>query len=295
MTTLYKYRIYCTTEGKYEYQWSESVPTTCPTNTAHTIDATKITIVDSLDPNEVKIQEEATPTGGHFQIATMKVNALKNATSMATLSWPYPISALSMRYVSSGDANTGHKGDIINVIVGKNTIIGAIGAAVTPASAWTSQNYTSGSVVTNNGRVYTCILDTVSNEEPPNATYWQHGYALTVTTTVTENTAVGFSLNLFDGVNTDDMGRVIKVDTTNSKVYMENNPTNTFSPLSPTYVRQCVHMIKDFEIGEAFEHVIGESKIGASYVPTDVVITLEYTNKSTTYDKEFIGEVEYLY
>jgi len=41
------YRIWCVTDGKYEYEWSETEPTVCPVNPAHTIDPTKTAVVDT--------------------------------------------------------------------------------------------------------------------------------------------------------------------------------------------------------------------------------------------------------
>ncbi len=53
--------------------------------------------------------------------------------------------------------------------------------------------------------------------------------------------------------------------------------------------------MKDYDIGHPWEHEIGNTKIGGSYVPADVEVTIEYTNNSTTDDKLFVGRVEYLY
>jgi len=44
---LYKYRVYCSTDSKHEYTWvdeADGEPTTCPTNTSHTIDTSKTVI-----------------------------------------------------------------------------------------------------------------------------------------------------------------------------------------------------------------------------------------------------------
>jgi hypothetical protein len=38
--------------------------------------------------------------------------------------------------------------------------------------AWVSQNYVVNDIVTYTGNTYQCILDTVSNEDPTNTTYW---------------------------------------------------------------------------------------------------------------------------
>ena len=63
---VYKYRVYCNTEAKNVFTWAESAPTTCPNNTAHTINNNSISIVDKIVSNEVKIQAESVPTGGIF-------------------------------------------------------------------------------------------------------------------------------------------------------------------------------------------------------------------------------------
>ncbi len=70
---------------------SASFPTKCPTNTAHTIDASKTSIVDSIKSDVVSIKEETIPTGGHFQTTTLIVNALANTISSASISFPFSI------------------------------------------------------------------------------------------------------------------------------------------------------------------------------------------------------------
>lgn len=66
---LYKYRVYCVTEASYVYtNWIESdkpAPTTCPNNTAHTIDTNATTIIEVLDTSiqEVKIKEPVDQEG----------------------------------------------------------------------------------------------------------------------------------------------------------------------------------------------------------------------------------------
>jgi len=298
MTTLYKYRIYCSTDSQYEYQWAETEPSTCPTNTAHTIDATKTSIVDKVDPNETLIKEESTPTGGNFDCTTLKVNATKNTISTSKISWPYPISALSVDFISTST----HSGDFISLAVGKDTITGAITANISPASAWVSQNYTVGQMVTYvhpnthyGTRTYACTTNTVSNEVPTDTTYWKHGLELSVEQTVIDNTARGYHIKLDDGTNTDEVERVISIDDTNNKIYVETNPANSYLAATPTYIKQTAYSIKDYELREAWDHTIGESKIGGSYVPADVIVELIYDNKSTDTDKVLIGRVEYLH
>jgi len=52
MSVLNKYQIWCETDLKYEYVWKaegEDVPTSCPTNTAHTVDSSKTAIADEIN------------------------------------------------------------------------------------------------------------------------------------------------------------------------------------------------------------------------------------------------------
>lgn len=296
MTTINKYRVKCETDNKFEYVWSESLPTVCPSNTAHTINTNTITIVDSVKNKVLQIKEESVPTGGNFQARTMSLpNITGNSITTEMMYFPFPISAMSVNIVTTQE----HKGDIVNMYAGKDTIIGVIGQVVAPASAWVSQNYTTGSTVTFThpifgSRVYTCIKDTVSNETPLDGMYWKHGYEILVNSTVIENTSIGYELNLFDGVNTSNLGRVLCINIEMSKVYVEINPDQTFSPLTPTYVRQTVYIIRDFVIGEPWDRCIGDSKIGGSHIPADTPVEFSYQNV-TGDTKNLVGHVEFLY
>ena len=299
MTTYYKYRIRCITDDKYEY-WvlasTENTPTTCPTDTSHTIDSAQTSIVDTIDANVVTIKEEGVPTNGIFGVKTIVINATKNSITTVNTSWPYPISALNINFISTST----HTGDVVELTVAEDTVIGTITANVLPAVAWIAQNYTIGQTVTYThptfgDRVYTCIVDTISNEIPTNTTYWRHGLEISVQQTVMDNCYVGYCFKLFDGVNNNNVGHVIFKDNVNNKIYVEKNLTNTFLASSPTYIQQTIYYLENYHLCEPWEHDIGQSKIGGSYVPADTLITIHYDNKSTDTDKTFIGRVEYLY
>lgn len=53
MTTVYRYQIYCETEGDWVTAWGTSPITTCPNNTAHIVTANSVSIVDSLSENTI--------------------------------------------------------------------------------------------------------------------------------------------------------------------------------------------------------------------------------------------------
>jgi hypothetical protein len=291
MTTLYKYRIYCTTDSKYEYVWAEEEPTTCPTDTAHTIDSNNITIVDVVEPNEFKVKEESIPTGGHYAVKTVKIDATKNTTTSSVETLGFPISALSINFVTDST----HYLDEITLCVDKDRIVGSLTSDVSPATTWASQNYTEGDVVEYNSKLYTCILNTVSNDLPTDVTYWTRGLRLPVSSTVVLNTMLGYYIKVDDLTNSDDVGRVISLDSTNNYIYVDTNLTNSFAVATPTYIRRSVCPIHNYVIGQPSHYSLGKAKIGGSSIPADTNVTIDYTNKSALDDKVFVGILEYLY
>lgn len=120
MTDLYKYRIYCVTEGQYFYSWLEDTPSVCPNNNAHTIDSLKTTIVESISENEIEIKEEYIDTGRNFRCATFEIEADSQAEGNITFSFPFPISIIA------GRSSYQNNDDEVSLNVSEDTIIGAI-------------------------------------------------------------------------------------------------------------------------------------------------------------------------
>jgi len=118
---------------------------------------------------------------------------------------------------------------------------------------------------------------------------------ISVSNTVVENTFVGAFLDLFDGVNNNSLNRIKEIYKNNNHIIMESPTVSSFSATSPTYVRQSIKMMHNVEIGPAGRYMLGESKIGASYIPAETTIRLTYSNKSTDTDKRFTGIIENLY
>ena len=214
MTTLYKYKVYCNTEQAIVYtDFMDHTPTTCPNNNTHTIDTDLTVIVDNISTNTFTIQEESHPTGGNFCTTTVEVNAPINDTGTTKYWFDTDSSALNVKFIAKDN-----KGDILNMYMGDNIpVIGVITADVEPCSPWSSANYVAGDVVTFNhpdfgSRVYTCILNTTSNQSPTNSIYWIHGYEVNVSPTVVQNVKLGYFITLTDGINTDNVGRIISID-----------------------------------------------------------------------------------
>lgn len=125
MTDLYKYQVYCTSDAQHEYLWLESTdpePTTCPVNTAHGIDPQFTSIIDQNLSNDIHIQEESTPTGGHFKVITKAFTAAPSDTTIFTFNWPIPVSVLDATVQVPNNAQD----DCLQVDIGPNTIIGTL-------------------------------------------------------------------------------------------------------------------------------------------------------------------------
>ena len=280
-------------EEHWVYKWTESADAlvTCPEDPSHPVRSGSESIIEEHSDDLHAIKEETVPTGGFFQASTINVVGTRNQVTSTSLDWPHPISILATNFTTEAT----HIGDIVNVYIGaKNTTIGIITANKSPATAWTSQNYVVGDCVTYNGKTYTCVVNTVSNEPPTIYAFWKRGVEVSVSQTVIDNTTIGRYVTLFDGTNTDDLGRVISIGS-GLKIYVEKNMSNSFLAGTPTYVRQTIYMVKNLIIGPAWHYVVGESKIGGSSIPADTAITVEYDNKSTDTDKTIIGLLEYLY
>lgn len=253
MTTLYKYKIWCTTDSKWEYKWDTEAPTTCPTNNTHSVNTSSISIEDHVEETEVKIKEETIPTGGNFVAQSISFIAATgpNVTTTNTFSWPFPISVMNIRFTTADI----HYGDRATCCVGPNTVIGALAA---------------------------------------NAATGATGCA--VTSTVIDNIMVGYYCNLLDGSDytSNQCGRIIGIDTNTNIITWETPLTQSFSALSPTYVRMTVYVVNPLIIGPPGTYIIGDSKIGGSYVPANVTVRVDYTNNSNA-SKDIFSVIEYLY
>ena len=64
MSLVSKYRVWCETEGKYVYTWSEEEPTVCPNNNTHTIDTDLTSVEEETNTDQVElINMSMTPEG----------------------------------------------------------------------------------------------------------------------------------------------------------------------------------------------------------------------------------------
>lgn len=248
---------------------------------------------DEPEASLVRVTEENVATGGHFASKSVQVTAAANSEETFTFYWPYNVTAMVMKFTTTET----QVNDTIDLFMSKDTVVGALTASSALAPVWTSQNYTSGQSVTFvhplfGSRIYTCYVDTISNEPPTDASYWTFGFQLNVSPTVIEHSEIGFHLKITDGVNSDDLGAIIYKDS--NTVYTEFAPTNTYSAASPTYVMMTVYVLKDHQAGHPTNHTVGDSKIGGTHVPANTIVYVTYKNNHNA-TQTLSGSVDHLY
>lgn len=254
MSIVYYWRVYCTTDAKYEYVWSEDEPTTCPTDpVGHSINSADTSAIDQRDPHIVQIQEELVSTQGIYQFVGYETTIPAGTPGDVTpidLVWPdYPITLMN----GSFDAAADQIGDEISVEVAPNQIVGAITANVTAS-------------------------DTVIN----------------VSSTVLDNTYVGYRVFLFDGVNMDVMGICTAIDKGAGTITCKTGAVNAFSAVSPTYVMISVDVIKNLHIGAARTYEFAKKKVGGKAIPAGTVTRINYMNNDGV-QKQFKYNIELMY
>ena len=115
-----------------------------------------------------------------------------------------------------------------------------------------------------------------------------------VNDTVLDNLYIGYHVKLDDLTNSDDCGMVTHIDKINKTITINTPTTQTFSISTPTYIRQTIRMIDNFELSPSTKYSLGTTTIGGSYVPTGIIARVKYVNNSSNPKKLRIN-VEYLY
>lgn len=187
-----RYRVFCTTESQYIYDWNDKAPTSCPNNNTHSIDTDSISIVDSVRSQSVNIIQEEGPTGGNYSCESYSMSIPPGQSTIQTLTWPFNISIASVHFTT----DTTHVGDCVTSLIAPNTTIGVTTTAVNTGdtlfnvSTSVIQNIkigmcvslTDGSSVADVSKVYS--IDAVANvikcQSPTTVTFPQPGVAVRI-------------------------------------------------------------------------------------------------------------------
>lgn len=253
-----KYKLYCNTEQKWVEGWGDVLPTTCFNDTSHNININSIRDIYFLDENIIKIKEESITTGGNLQLDshTFDISA-SGTTGDVTIyesTYPMPINMISL----TACPTTKNIGDSIVADIGHHTTIGIL-----------TEDIASG------------ITGGITG--------------FSVSDSVLEYLNIGYLVTLSTGITSCELGRCVMIDKKNKKISTEYPTTMSFSASTPTYVQQTVQMIRNLDFPEStIPIIIGDDKIGSSYVPKNIIGRIKYTNNDGK-AKKFTFYIEYLY
>lgn len=120
--TVRKWRVVVTATQQFDYVWkdeNEGEPTV--SSTGQPIDIGKSKVVREILGNQVKIQEEAISTGGHFYVSQNKYTCPGNQMTEHVITFPVDINMISTTVVTTNEMF----GDFMKWEVSPNTTIGA--------------------------------------------------------------------------------------------------------------------------------------------------------------------------
>lgn len=188
MTTIYKYRYFCTGEQDYVYEWSETTPTNCRLDNSA---ITNIKIIEKREPDFITIKEEDVQTGGNFQTRCNFICATgpTGTIFIKDFVFPYDKSILNTQLITKGC----QEGDYFNLLVAPNTPIGYL-----------TQSTITGATILN-----------VTNSVTTNI---KNGYGIKVTNGIITN----------DGgevINVDSASGTIQIDTPLTNTFSNTLPT----------------------------------------------------------------------
>lgn len=102
---------------------------------------------------------------------------------------------------------------------------------------------------------------------------------------------VGDYITIEENNISNNLGVITKIIKSSNTVYVENNTTNEFT--SAANIKKNTYYVKDFIIGYPFKYSFGTDKIGGSYIPANIPITIIYKNNSNVAKKLYF-QVNYL-
>ncbi len=132
-STVYKYKIYCTTEAKYVEGWGSIEPTTCYNNTAHSVNLNSVQQLETVKNSQVKVIEDSANIARNVKIVTIDfVDVPAGGTQTKTYTFDIVTSMYSYKFATD-DTN---KGDEITIAVNPNTVLGLITANVSAGNTF---------------------------------------------------------------------------------------------------------------------------------------------------------------
>lgn len=261
METIYnKWTYRCITESQQIeeiLEESEPAPTSCRRGSAHTIDLNSVSVEMQISDKHIKVQEESVATGGNFRFAQMFIDGPTGTQPTESIyTWKKPISVLDI-HIAPTNENLGDRVELSVLSPDVGLGYGGIGVLASQAN--------------------------------PGDT------AIYVSSTVMENTMVGYDLTLL-GTTSCHLGEVIEKSGVTNQLIMEY-PVGVTMDAMTTVVRQEIFISDNNSnyLGPPQRYPIGEGKIGASHVPAGSHVKAKYYNVDNQVNKKLFAQINYLY
>lgn len=122
-----RFRVFCVPETRFFHMWrdeDQGPPSKCPNG--HT-DINAVSKTYEIREAEVKIREETVTTGGHYQEQSYKISCPPSESTSIDISFPYDIGVIAVYAL----ADERHRGDIVQLDIGPDTIVGELGTTTT--------------------------------------------------------------------------------------------------------------------------------------------------------------------
>ena len=106
--------------------------------------------------------------------------------------------------------------------------------------------------------------------------------------------AVGYYVNITDGVNTDSLGEIIDIDTNLNTIEFSTPTVNSFLAATPSYVRIGIPRLEGVLMVSTQPQVLGTTILDSATVPANTTIRIHYTNNGLTpTDLTFSVDMDY--
>lgn len=255
LQTIYKWEVYCTTTSSYQEVWATIEPTTCPINNTHSI---------SINPGPRIID--------HISESEVKIKEEDGVTQQV-----YKLQGFKL------DIPSGNVGDVTTTTHQWNDY------PISLLDGWFYSGVDQLGDEINVTAAENKIIGAIG------APVYSGNTQITVSGTVLENLYLGYEFGLTDGGNVNMLGEVTSINSVDSIVTVQNAATNTFSPLSPTYVMMTAKVLEDIYIScPCVKYGFAEKKVGGKYIPAGIDLNIKYTNNSGN-SKIFYYNIAYLY
>jgi hypothetical protein len=249
-TVVKQYEVWCTVEGAMVRTWSDAVPTVCPHDQTHAIDAARTSVITPLstatDPS-FSAGKSYNGTQGYYQCRGLRVDVDASPMTYATTVFSHPVVVYGGRFMATIE----HVGDTLDVLINPNTPIGALTAAAAP------------------GDVTISVTDSV-------AQYAKVGFGIALHDPAAAPGATQFA----------QVARVVQVSAPSSGgatlVLDQALGADAGSFPAGTLVLLRIHIVDSLPIEAPGQHSFGYGTGAGKLLPADTVVGVEYQNASGT-------------